>query len=170
MNRQEDPRVNVDGMVEALSGQTDVIVAYLFGSVARGQARPDSDIDIAVLLDADLDPRDLVLRQLDLMALLEPHSDHEVQVVLLNTASPQLAYEAIKNSIRLTQRSEKERVAFEVRAMKRYFDIKPMLAFQNQVLYKQIREVGLGGGRRRNRNAVEVAERLLARLTQPSRD
>jgi len=40
---------------EYLASQPDVVAAYVFGSVAQGRARPQSDVDIAVLLTADLD-------------------------------------------------------------------------------------------------------------------
>lgn len=37
---------------EALAKQRDVVGAWLYGSVARGQDRPESDVDIAVLLES----------------------------------------------------------------------------------------------------------------------
>ncbi|MBB3104141.1 type VII toxin-antitoxin system MntA family adenylyltransferase antitoxin [Azomonas macrocytogenes] len=39
----------------ALEPYPDLVLAYVFGSVARGRARPDSDVDVAVLADAPLD-------------------------------------------------------------------------------------------------------------------
>jgi predicted nucleotidyltransferase len=38
---------------ERLEQEPDVVVAYLFGSVARGTAGPLSDVDVAVLLRPD---------------------------------------------------------------------------------------------------------------------
>jgi predicted nucleotidyltransferase len=48
---------NADLLSELLSDVFEnnmVIVAYLFGSVAEGVARADSDIDFAVLLPGDI--------------------------------------------------------------------------------------------------------------------
>ncbi len=42
--------VDLDGMTAYLARQPDVDAAYLYGSVARGQANVLSDVDIAVLL------------------------------------------------------------------------------------------------------------------------
>ena len=42
--------LNIDTLVAYLAAQPDVLAAYLFGSYARGDARPDSDVDLAVLL------------------------------------------------------------------------------------------------------------------------
>ena len=41
----------VADLAERLKPEADVAVAYLFGSRARGTARPNSDVDVAVLLD-----------------------------------------------------------------------------------------------------------------------
>lgn len=45
--RTEDPVV--ESLRKALRGREDVRLALLFGSRARGRARPDSDADVAVL-------------------------------------------------------------------------------------------------------------------------
>jgi predicted nucleotidyltransferase len=43
--------------IEEILGQVPELDAiYLFCSVATGEARPDSDIDLAVLADRKLDP------------------------------------------------------------------------------------------------------------------
>ena len=40
-----------DGLARGLRAEPTVRLAYLFGSRARGAARPDSDVDVAVLVD-----------------------------------------------------------------------------------------------------------------------
>ncbi len=73
-----------------------VILAYLFGSHAKGTARASSDIDIAVLLPYDT-PRSkffdvrLSLTN-ELMGLLHKN---EIDVVVLNEATPLLAREIV---------------------------------------------------------------------------
>ena len=42
----------LDALRRALEAESDVANAVLFGSRARGSARPDSDVDIAVELTA----------------------------------------------------------------------------------------------------------------------
>jgi len=39
---------------EVLAKQPDVLDAWLYGSVARGEDKPESDVDIAVLLESGL--------------------------------------------------------------------------------------------------------------------
>lgn len=49
-----------------------VLVAYLFGSQARGQAGPLSDVDIAVLFDDALPAEQSFEQRLNLMDKAEP--------------------------------------------------------------------------------------------------
>jgi uncharacterized protein len=151
-------------MAAYLAQQADVVVAYLFGSVARGQANSRSDVDLAVLLDPNLGSEACLERQLQLMVALDDFADREVQVTLLNRASPLLAYQVIRDGFLLYERNQAGRVAFEVHTMKVYFDVKPMLDFHSQVLMKQIREAGLGGRARRHSRTLEAAQRIRERL------
>jgi predicted nucleotidyltransferase len=161
---QEIAGLNVQAVVDYLAQQPEVVAAALFGSVARNQANNLSDVDIAVLLDPDLELETSIERQLELMVALDEFAAPEVQVTLLNRAAPMLAYQAIRHRMLLYERDRFERVAFEVRTMKRYFDVKPRLAFHNRALFKQIREVGLGGRAKRHSRTVEAAQRIDERL------
>lgn len=62
----------VDRLREALSRRSDVQLAVLFGSRARGKARPDSDADLAVRGD-NLD-RLALARDLSLASGVEVHT------------------------------------------------------------------------------------------------
>lgn len=84
-----------------------------------------SDVDIAVLFDEAIDRnRDfelLVGLTAELMKLLERN---DVDVVALNSASPLLRYKVFADGEVIFSGSEKDRVRFEVKAMRDYFDIK----------------------------------------------
>lgn len=158
------PGVDVPAISAALAQQGDVVAAYLFGSLARSQTGPLSDVDIAVLLTPDLGEEAAVERQLDLMVTLDDLDPREVQVTLLNHTSLTLAYQVVRDGILLYERSRPQRIDFEVRAMHRYFDVQPMLEFHAQVLMQQIQEVGLARRRNRDTRALEAAERIQQRL------
>ena len=49
--------MSIQKATEALARHPDIKLAIVFGSVASGQARPDSDIDIAVQADRPLTTR-----------------------------------------------------------------------------------------------------------------
>ncbi len=99
---------------------------YLFGSFARGTARPHSDVDVAVLF-TETPPSTLdhpaFLLDSDLQELLH----REVQIVTLNTASPDLAFRVLRDGILLVEANPSHRIAFEVRARNEYWDALPIL-------------------------------------------
>lgn len=128
----------------------EVIVAYLFGSVARRKTTPLSDIDLAGLVQQDryeeLDRtlswggyRSHVIG--DLCSLLHRN---EVDFIILNNAPPLLAHEVIRYGEVLFCRDERARVAFEVKTKQRYLDTKPLRELQSAYLYKRIKK-GLFG-------------------------
>jgi len=65
---------------DVLRGNAQVEVAIVFGSVARGAERPDSDVDVAVLASAD---EDLAA----LSASISARVGREVDVVSLHDAA-----------------------------------------------------------------------------------
>lgn len=102
-------------------GKRDILVAYLFGSMAKGAAGRLSDVDIAVLTSKD---RPLTLDdRLCLMGKLADILRREVDVVALNEAPPLLRFEVIRWGKVLYCRDEAERIAFEERAIDDYLDM-----------------------------------------------
>lgn len=165
MEGQQTIDLDTDQLMAYLAGQPDVVIVYLFGSVARGQADRLSDVDLAVLLDESLGIEQRLQRQLSLMADLTNCSEREVQVALLNQASPLLAYQVITDGILLYERDRAERIAFEVNARRTYFDWKPWEDYHTQALFEDIKEVGLSGRGTCRGSALETARRIHQRLT-----
>jgi predicted nucleotidyltransferase len=91
------PTIDLKHMKGYFARQPDIVVAYLFGSVARGRAHKLSDVDVAVLFAPEVGLEESVERQLQLMGDLEEFTDREVQVTVLNRAPPLLAYQVIKS-------------------------------------------------------------------------
>jgi len=159
-------RIDIEAIAAYFADQSDVVAAYLFGSAARGEADQLSDVDIAVLLDVRLGVEESVEQQLRIMSDLEEYASREVQVTVLNRATPLLAYQAVRHGILLYERSRAERIDFEVRARRVYFDLKPRLDFHSQSLLRDIKEVGLSGRRKRRGGTLEAARRIHRRLTR----
>jgi uncharacterized protein len=81
-----------DAATRVLTGRADVEVALLFGSRARGDHRPDSDVDVAVLGAVD---------RLALAAELSRATGHEVEVVDLSAAGYPLLSAIVQDGVLL---------------------------------------------------------------------
>jgi predicted nucleotidyltransferase len=119
-----------------LDAHPDVVVAYLLGSAARGELRPGSDLDVAVLLPArtpqgkvvtDRDPLTLSSLRLSLQADLQEAAHRPVDLVILNQASPDLIHRVLRDGVLLVERDRSARIRFEVGARNEYFDVLPFL-------------------------------------------
>lgn len=127
-----------------------VVAAMLIGSQARGDAGPLSDIDIGIWHEPDLDPPARLSLQLALAsAAARALGTDEVDVVMLNRASPLLRHRAIRDARRLVERDPKTRVRFEAKALVDYLDTKPLRAELARGLRHRIEEGRFGRPRER---------------------
>lgn len=126
-----------------------VRLAYLFGSHARGQARPHSDFDIGVLLDneqvADASGVGNAIRQLA-ARLADPVPAQMLHVVVLNGAPPLLRHRVLRDGVLLHQRSHAERVRFSIRTIRDYQDMEPRLREHRRLRLARLREGRTHGG------------------------
>jgi len=102
------------------------VAAWLYGSVARGTARADSDVDVAVLFEED-PASTLDAGPLDLEGELERLLARSTQVVSLNRAPVDLVHRVLRDGILVCDRDRSRRIRFEVRARNEYFDLLPHL-------------------------------------------
>ncbi len=116
----------VEQLTDALQGAgRHVVAAWLFGSLARDEPRPDSDVDVAVLLGEA--PRTLPDLPLDLEDRLERTLRRPVQVVAVNEAPVDLVHRVLRDGVLLLDRNPSRRVRFEVQRRNEYFDLLPHL-------------------------------------------
>jgi predicted nucleotidyltransferase len=98
------------------------VAVYLFGSVARGDAGPDSDVDVGILFAAE-PPATLDAPQFALESELERRLGRPVQVVALNRASADLVHRVLRDGRLVLDRDRSARIRFEVRSRNEYFDM-----------------------------------------------
>jgi predicted nucleotidyltransferase len=110
----------------ARAEEEGLAAAYLFGSVARGTARPESDVDVG-LLYAEEPPPGLEGLAFHLEAELERLLHRPVQVVVLNRAPVDLARRVLRDGKLLLDRDRSRRVGFEVRTRREFWDLEPVL-------------------------------------------
>jgi predicted nucleotidyltransferase len=122
--RQLSPREIADAV--ATRAPRHVAAVYLFGSQARGTARPDSDVDLG-LLYVEPPAGTLLAQPFLLEAELSAAFGRPVQCVVMNAAPPDLVHRILRDQQLLLDRDPSLRVRFEVAARNRYFDLKPFL-------------------------------------------
>ena len=128
-----------------------VVLAYLFGSVAADRERADSDLDIAVLLDASVPPERYFDRTIDLNTeIIGLTHTNDVDVVILNTAPPLLAYEVISTG-KLFYGEHDDRVEFEVASIKRFLDTAPLRRVQQRAFLSRLDALAESLGEGKNR-------------------
>ena len=108
----------------AAEGTEGIAAAWLFGSVARGTARPDSDVDVGVLFRED-PPLTLAGYHFDLEADLQELLLLPVQLVVLNRAPVDLAFRVLRDGKLLVNQDPSRRIRFEVRTHNEYWDMEP---------------------------------------------
>jgi len=124
----------------------EIDAVYIFGSVAQGRARRDSDIDIAVLVSRAMAADRALTYRLKLASELGTalHRD-DVQLVLLNDASPLLAQRVLSQGTLVFERSRAARVRYQVLTASRYADMVPTMERYVARLKQDAREGRLGG-------------------------
>ena len=128
MIRAMDASSAVERLRRAFRGREQGVAAvYLFGSVARGEPRPGSDLDVAVLLEPAPERGTFESLRLDLRAELESDLGREVDLVVLNHAPLDLAHRVLRDAVLIIEPHPSARVRFEVRARNEYWDLKPYL-------------------------------------------
>jgi uncharacterized protein len=99
---------------------------YVFGSVGRGDARADSDVDVAVLYRND-PPATLEGLPLDLEGELERLLGLPVDVIALNRAPVDLVHRVLRDGALILEADREARIRFEVKSRAEYFDLLPTL-------------------------------------------
>ena len=101
----------------------NIIFAYIFGSYVQGKIRTDSDIDIAIYLEKKIDAG----TYLEIKMSLTEACKREIDLIILNDATPLLKHEIYKNNILLFTRDKAVETSYKVKILFEYNDIKRYL-------------------------------------------
>jgi len=108
---------NIDDVVAALVGAVPSMVAvYQFGSSVSNVGTSESDLDLAILAGAPIDP----VARFDLQQDLVRLAGRDVDLVDLGAASPVMAMQVLATGCLLAERDPVARGAFEDRMFGAY--------------------------------------------------
>jgi len=126
-----------DTVSQVLRGHERILLGYLFGSIARGEAAEGSDLDLALYAAGplDLEERARIAEEVGRALGFE----RKVDVVDLRSASPVLAAEVVRDGQRLIERDPLIRFDFEMDAIRRFEDTRPLRRLQQDLLREAAR-------------------------------
>jgi predicted nucleotidyltransferase len=122
---QEKLIEDIEKAVSWVCGESgDVVAAYLYGSVARGEEREGSDLDIALLFEHNGYG---IHRLLELARKIDSQidTDREIDVRALNGKDVVFQKSVLSDSFLMFEGDAGERMDFERRVFRRYLDMKP---------------------------------------------
>ena len=111
-----------DKIAACISAHEDIVTAFIYGSFAKGQARPESDMDVAILLSAGV--QWALKARLNMISQLEEIAGRDVQLLVLNTADPIIKHQVFKYGQLILQKNKNFYQAFWVKSLNEYFDLK----------------------------------------------
>lgn len=127
-----------------LKKEADIVLAYLFGSAARGEMTSLSDIDIGILFNSRISAMRRYDLKLELMGNISSVSGiNKIDIIDMEKGSALLNYNIIKHGKILKSEDENMRVQFETSLLFRYLDEKYYLQRHSDHILKRIASRGL---------------------------
>ncbi|RAK07513.1 hypothetical protein C8C77_11359 [Halanaerobium saccharolyticum] len=108
---------------------------YLFGSQARDKADQNSDIDIAVLLEADYSEKSGEIKIKLYEEFIKEGLDN-IDLVILNQASALLKYEVVKENYLIYKKNDFDAASYQSLMIRKYLDFEYYLK-KNQQKFKE---------------------------------
>ena len=133
----------VDTMYQNIcEGYPEILAAYLFGSRATGQARPESDWDVALLLKPGSEPE---FDYLGFKVALEKALHHDVDLIILNNAGAPIKHQVRRDGNVVFDRDPRKRTEWEMLSRKMYQDFLHLHAIYMHWMKNALRSSSHGG-------------------------
>jgi len=115
-----------------LETRNDVLFAYLFGGLSKGEPKPLSDVDIAVYLSENAEciqaKSEIIENLVDILRT------DEIDVIILNQSSLSLSMNVLKNNRVLVDKKPFRRHTYQSLIFRKYFDFNK---FESNILKRR---------------------------------
>ena len=118
-----------------------IALAYLYGSTARREATPLSDVDLALVVKDPLLPEARLQMELALEVELASIDSRDYDVRIINDAPLAVKAEVIQTGELLFAQSDAFRVDFEANTRDAFFDFLRVLRFHREAYFDAQRDV-----------------------------
>lgn len=135
--------MRVDEQLSQHLREVGLVAAWLFGSRARGDAREDSDADVAVLCRVRGAPPSLMVQGGLTLQFGDALGVPRVDLVVLDIAPLDLRGRILQEGVLLWSDDEPARVRFTVETLSRYHDARPAIEAQDRAFLAAIAAEGL---------------------------
>jgi predicted nucleotidyltransferase len=140
-----DKDYTIHRLTRYFNNRKDISAAYLFGSMASGVARTQSDVDIAVLFSIAMDLYTRFDLRLQIAVDLEQMLCRDVDVVDLESADLFFTHKIMEQRMILSSNDTQRRVAFEVERRRMFLDRLPFYEFYYQCAMQRLEGLGQNG-------------------------
>lgn len=160
MQKASRPPIEIpQALTDYLRSRTEIVAAYLFGSVAAGKAHKFSDVDVALLLAEGIDAKQKWDIVLEAMGEAESAFGRRADVVTLSDAGLVFGFQILKHGSVIFEQDRDSRCRFEMRLRSEYYDYQPYLRYQQTEFLRRLKKEGLLYGYEQRRRAAATVER-----------
>jgi len=125
---------DIERAAAPIDRQHGLVALYLFGSQASGRARPDSDVDVAVMVER----LPTALQRVQLREDMSERLGRAVDLVFLDDASPILVRQVLRHGRLLVDRQPRRRAELVVRTLTDYADLERVRAAAERRLVERV--------------------------------
>jgi hypothetical protein len=132
-------------LINLFKSEKDIQLVYIFGSVAKGRQRANSDVDIGILLNKSIKGEQALDYKTRFEERLSSILKKNVDIVFLKDAPPFLCYQVIKYGKAVFVREKKFDQNFRYNTMSNYFEYLPIQQFFVKKMQERLKIHGRHG-------------------------
>jgi uncharacterized protein len=143
-NLEKDLKNKLSTFLNEVNKVYEIKFAYVFGSQARGEARENSDIDIAIFFINNYSKLEEALVRGNIIEDGKQIFAKDIDIVSLNSCSLLIKHEVIHDGIVIVD--SEDRAEFESLSLREYFDFKYYADIYDNKIIESIKDGNYFGG------------------------